>query len=245
MCRAFRALPVDVWLAAPAGSPAEQAGNELLPGLRLLLVDRAPLSGWRGVLKRLEDMVLGMLLLALFSPVMLFVGLLVALDSPGPVLLRQRRFGYGNATFDVFKFRTMYHDQGDTTGAKATKPGDRRVTRIGRLLRASSLDELPQLFNVLRGDMSLVGPRPHPVEMHVDGRMYHLVVPDYPLRHRMKPGITGLAQINGFRGLVDTEAKAFGRIELDLRYIREWTVGMDLRILTQTVFKGFFGSGAF
>lgn len=244
-CRAVRALPVDVWLAPPAGSPAEQAGQELLPGLRLLAVDRVPLSGWRGVVKRGEDVVLGALLLALFSPVMLVVGILVALDSPGPVLLRQRRFGYGNATFDVFKFRTMFHDKGDKTGARATLPGDRRVTRIGRFLRSSSLDELPQLFNVVRGDMSLVGPRPHPVEMHVDGRMYHLVVPDYPLRHRMKPGITGLAQINGFRGLVDTEAKAFGRIELDLRYIREWTVGMDLRILAQTVFKGFFGSGAF
>ncbi len=245
-CRALRGLAVDVWLLPPPDETASLLdGDAVLPGVTLLPVARRPLADWRGVAKRAEDLLLGAVLLVLFAPTMAVVALVVALDSRGPILLRQRRFGYGNAPFDVYKFRTMHHDRGDASGAAATVKGDARVTRSGRFLRASSLDELPQLFNVLKGEMSLVGPRPHPVGMHVQGRLYHLVAPDYPARHRMKPGITGLAQVSGFRGLVDTPEKAHGRLECDLRYIRQWSVAMDLRILWRTVFKGFFGSGAF
>lgn len=245
-CQAVRGLAVDVWLVPPPDDPAALlAGEEVLPGVVLLAAERRPLGDWRGVVKRIEDVVLGILLLFLFAAPMVLVALVVAVDSRGPVLLRQRRFGYGNAAFDVFKFRTMYHNLGDASGARATLPGDRRVTRVGRFLRASSLDELPQLFNVLKGDMSLVGPRPHPIDMNIQNRLYHLVAPDYAARHRMKPGITGLAQISGYRGLVDTPEKAHGRLAYDLQYIRNWSVRGDLLILWRTLFKGFFGSGAF
>lgn len=194
--------------------------------------------------KRMLDIALSVLALIVLSPVLALATLAVALDSPGPVLFCQRRTGLNGRPFGIFKFRTMsvLEDGDEVTQAIE---GDARVTRTGRFLRAASIDELPQLFNVLAGDMSLVGPRPHPVEMNIKGRMYHLIAPDYAARHRMKPGITGLAQISGFRGLVDTAGKAHGRLALDLRYIREWSVGMDLRILARTVAKGFFGSGAF
>ena len=132
-----------------------------------------------------------------------------------------------------------------TAPARATVPGDQRVTRVGRLLRASSIDELPQLFNVLKGEMSLVGPRPHPVEIRVLGVYYYDAVPGYRDRHRMKPGITGLAQVNGYRGLVDTLEKAEGRLAWDLAYVERWSLGMDMRILGRTLVKGFFGPGAF
>jgi polysaccharide biosynthesis protein PslA len=245
-CRALQGLAVDVWLLPPPDAPASLLeGEEVVPGAKLLAVDRRPLADWRGVAKRAEDLLLGTVLLALFAPLMAMVALVVALDSRGPILLRQRRFGYGNAAFDMYKFRTMHHDRGDASGARATLPGDPRVTRIGRFLRASSLDELPQLFNVLKGDMSLVGPRPHPVGMHIQGRLYHMVAPEYARRHRMKPGITGFAQVSGFRGLVDTPEKAHGRLACDLHYIRQWSIVMDLRILFRTVCKGFFGPGAF
>jgi len=245
-CAALRCLPVDVWLVPDPHSPAALgAWPTLVPGASLLPVALRPLADWQGVCKRAEDLVLGTLLLLAFSPVMLLAVMAVALDSRGPVLLRQRRFGYGNAPFMVYKFRTMYHDRGDVSGMRPTVPGDPRVTRVGRFLRSHSIDELPQFFNVLKGEMSLVGPRPHPVEMRVLGHHYHDAVPRYPERHRMKPGITGLAQINGYRGLVDTAAKAQGRLAWDLAYIENWSVGLDLRILWRTVFRGFFGSGAF
>jgi lipopolysaccharide/colanic/teichoic acid biosynthesis glycosyltransferase len=160
-------------------------------------------------------------------------------------MIRQPRFGYGNVPFLVLKFRTMYYDPADLSGMRATVRGDKRVTRIGRILRATSLDELPQLLNVLRGDMSLVGPRPHPVDMLVEGRYYDEIVPFYLTRHRVKPGITGLAQINGYRGLVDTREKAVKRLEYDLFYIENWSLRLDLKILLQTLVKGFTGSGAF
>ncbi len=245
-CAALRWLPVDVWLLPDPQSPACIAARaSLLPSVPLLPVALRPLGAWRGVAKRIEDLVLGTLLLMAFAPLMLLAAMAVAVDSRGPVLLRQRRFGFGNAPFPVYKFRTMYHDKGDVSGMRATVPGDPRVTRVGRVLRSTSLDELPQLLNVLKGDMSLVGPRPHPVEMRVLGHHYHDVVPRYPERHRMKPGITGLAQINGYRGLVDSVEKAQGRVAWDLSYVENWSVGMDIRILWRTVFRGFFGSGAF
>ncbi len=222
--------------AASIGDARDEAGPPLAV---------RPLSGWRAVVKRTEDLVLASLLLMLLSPVMLVAAALVACASCGPVMLRQPRFGYGDVPFMIFKFRTMYHGMGDRTGARATVPGDRRVTRVGRFLRASSIDELPQLFNVLKGEMSPVGPRPHPVKMRVLGEYYHEVVPGYRDRHRVKPGITGLAQVNGYRGLVDTLEKAEGRLAWDLAYVERWSLGMDIRILGRTLVKGFFGPGAF
>lgn len=242
----LRDFVVDVWLLPdPVTPPVPLAGTRLLPGVTLLSVWRRPLRDWAGAIKRGEDLVIGGLLLMVFLPVMALTAALVALDSRGPVLLRQPRFGYGNAVFHVFKFRTMYFNPEDLSGARPTVRGDKRVTRIGRFLRASSLDELPQLVNVLRGEMSLVGPRPHPVEMVVEGKYYEEVVDEYLARHRVRPGITGLAQINGLRGLVDTQEKARRRVALDLEYIDTWSLGLDLRILWKTLYKGFVSPGAF
>ncbi len=236
----------DVWLLPEPGGPADLLrGTHLVPGARVLPIAPAPLRGRRGILKRAEDIVLALLLLCLAAPVMVVSAIVIAFDSPGPVMIRQRRFGYGNVAFEVFKFRTMYFDPADLSGIRPTVKGDRRVTRVGRILRATSIDELPQLLNVLLGDMSIVGPRPHPVDMMVEGQYYHELVPLYLIRHRMKPGITGLAQINGYRGLVDTKEKALKRLEYDLIYIDAWSLGLDLKILLRTVIKEFAGSGAF
>ena len=245
-CAALRHLTVDLWLVADPHSPAALTlRTGPVPEVAMLPIAVRPLAGWRGVAKRAGDVALASVLLLTLSPVMLVTAALVAANSRGPVMLRQRRFGFGNVAFSIYKFRTMYHDKGDQSGARATVPGDQRVTRVGRFLRASSLDELPQLFNVLKGEMSLVGPRPHPVEMRVLGKYYHDAVPGYKERHRVKPGITGLAQVNGYRGLVDTLEKAEGRLAWDLAYVERWSLGMDIRILGRTLLKGFFGSGAF
>ncbi len=226
--------PVDVI------GPASQGDSTTLTVLW-----RRPLPGWRGVVKRGMDLVLGSLLLLVALPPMAVIALMVRFDSRGPALIRQPRYGYANRVIQVLKFRTMHQDQGDLTGAKATIRDDPRVTRLGRLLRATSLDELPQLFNVLRGDMSLVGPRPHPVEMRVCGLYYHDAVPGYRSRHRVRPGITGLAQVSGCRGSVETMEQARRRLEFDLDYINDWSPMLDLRILWRTVLGGFTGDRAF
>ena len=166
---------------------------------------------------------------------MTIVALLIKLDSPGPVLFAQERFGLDNGVIRVFKFRTMYADRGDQSGAQRTVQDDPRVTRIGRILRLLSLDELPQLVNVLRGDMSLVGPRPHAIAMKAGGRLYCDAVERYLHRHRVKPGITGWAQVNGLRGEIDTVEKAQNRVAHDLYYIEHWSPWLDLKILLKTV----------
>jgi Undecaprenyl-phosphate glucose phosphotransferase len=246
ICLSLRELPVDVRLAPDlAAYDLPAAGARVFAGRVALEVWGRPLRDWRGLMKRAEDLVIGAGLVVLFAPVMALTALAIRLDSPGPVMLRQRRFGMGNAPIMIFKFRTMYHDRCDASGRLATIPGDPRVTRIGRFLRRTSLDELPQLFNVLLGTMSLVGPRAHPVEMQVGGRYYHEIVNHYAARHRMKPGITGLAQINGYRGLVDTIEKAQRRLDYDLHYVEHWSIGMDLRILFATIFRGFTSESAF
>jgi polysaccharide biosynthesis protein PslA len=218
-------------LAAPRGEPgsgdAASANNvaefALCPaGLR------APLCKW------LEDKVLSALLLVFCAPMLAIIAALIKLDSRGPILFVQDRFGINNGVIRVLKFRTMYVDRSDSSGAERTVSNDPRVTRVGRFLRKWSLDELPQLINVLRGDMSLVGPRPHAIAMKADGRLYHEAVPRYPHRHRVKPGLTGWAQVNGFRGEVDTLEKAHGRIECDLYYIDNWSLWLELRIIVMT-----------
>jgi exopolysaccharide biosynthesis polyprenyl glycosylphosphotransferase len=246
VCRALRDLPLDVCLApSPAALWLPHSGTRRVGGHTALEVWPRPLGGVRGAVKRMEDVVLGTGLLLLFAPIMLLSALAISLTTPGPALLRQARYGLGNRVIHVWKFRTMYHDLRDVAGARATTRGDPRVTPVGRLLRKTSLDELPQLFNVLRGDMSLVGPRAHPVEMRVGDRYYEEVVQSYSARHRMKPGITGLAQISGHRGLVDTQEKAEARLRHDLAYVERWSLLLDLRILWRTIFKGFWSEGAY
>ena len=193
---------------------------------------------FRSVLKWLFDRVVGSLALLAALPVLGLVALAVKLDSPGPVLFRQKRFGFNNERIDVYKFRSLYHHQADPTASKVVTKNDPRVTRVGRFIRKTSLDELPQLFNVvLKGNLSLVGPRPHAVQSKLENRLFDEAVDGYFARHRVKPGITGWAQINGWRGEVDTDEKIQKRVEYDLYYIENWSVLFDLYILLKTPFS--------
>jgi lipopolysaccharide/colanic/teichoic acid biosynthesis glycosyltransferase len=170
----------------------------------------------------------------LLSPIVLLTALLVRISSPGPIFFVQPRIGFNNDVIKVFKFRTMYTGGSDLSGERATSVGDPRVTPIGSVLRRLSLDELPQLFNVIRGDMSLIGPRPHPTHMKVGDRYYQDAVRGYAGRHRVKPGITGLAQVNGVRGEIRTVGRAKLRVEYDTKYIDGWSLWLDLWILLAT-----------
>jgi Undecaprenyl-phosphate glucose phosphotransferase len=199
----------------------------------LEIADR-PLKHWRAVAKSIEDKVLSALLFLFFGPLMAITALLIKADSRGPVFFAQERFGFNNDVIRVLKFRTMYVDRGDQSGAQRTVLNDPRVTRVGRVLRSLSIDELPQLINVLRGDMSLVGPRPHAIAMKAGGRLYCEAVEEYLHRHRVKPGITGWAQVNGLRGEIDTVEKARSRVAHDLHYIEHWSPWLDLKILLKT-----------
>jgi lipopolysaccharide/colanic/teichoic acid biosynthesis glycosyltransferase len=158
----------------------------------------------------------------------------VRFDSKGPALFRQKRLGFNNELIDVWKFRSMYVEQSDATASRLVTKGDPRVTRVGRIIRKTSLDELPQLFNVLTGTLSLVGPRPHALHAKAADRLYHEVADGYFARHKVKPGITGLAQIRGWRGETDTEEKLKGRIAADLEYIESWSLLLDVYILART-----------
>jgi exopolysaccharide biosynthesis polyprenyl glycosylphosphotransferase len=189
------------------------------------------------VLKWLFDKIVGSVLLIALSPVLALTALAVKLDSPGPVLFRQKRYGFDNDLIEVFKFRSMFVDASDATASRLVSKGDPRVTRVGRFIRKSSLDELPQLINVVfKGNLSLVGPRPHAVHAKAESRLYDEVVDGYFARHRVKPGITGWAQINGWRGETDTEEKIQKRVDYDLQYIENWSVLFDLVILARTPF---------
>ena len=198
-----------------------------------------PISGWRLLAKRTFDLAVAILLLPLLIPLFAIVASAIYLESPGPILFRQWRFGQGSKPVLIFKFRTMHTNLSDLTGATRTLSRDPRVTRIGRILRRLSIDETPQLLNVLRGEMSLVGPRPHPTHMKVEGVFYYEAVEAYRARHRMLPGITGWAQVNGSRGEIDTIAKARRRLELDLWYISNWSPLLDLWIVLRTAMGGF------
>ncbi len=232
-------LPVDIRLSAGASRlrfrPRSYSYVGAVPFLDLF--DK-PIADWNRVAKSCFDRVVGSILLVLATPVMLAVALAIRLDSPGPVLFRQKRYGFNNELIEVFKFRSMYIDQTDHNAAKLTTRNDPRVTRIGRFIRKTSLDELPQLINVaVKGNLSLVGPRPHAVQAKAADRLYEQVVDGYFARHRVSPGITGWAQVNGWRGETDTQEKLERRVEHDLFYIENWSVIFDLYILLLTPFR--------
>jgi exopolysaccharide biosynthesis polyprenyl glycosylphosphotransferase len=176
------------------------------------------------------------LLLLFLAPLFLVVALAIKLDSPGPVFFRQKRYGFNNHLIGVYKFRSMRHDMRDEKAEKLVTKNDPRVTRLGAFLRKTSIDELPQLINVLLGEMSIVGPRPHALSAKAADRLYEEVVAEYAARHRVKPGITGWAQVMGWRGETDTIEKIQKRVEHDLYYIENWSLGFDLKILVLTVF---------
>lgn len=213
-----------------------------LAGMPMLDLSVTPISGINWLVKEVEDKVLASLILAMISPILLIVAIGVKLSSPGPVLFKQVRHGWDGRRIEVWKFRSMKtHDEalGQVTQAKR---GDNRITRLGAFLRKTSLDELPQFFNVLQGRMSIVGPRPHAV---AHNEQYKQLIPHYLQRHRMKPGITGWAQVNGLRGETDTLDKMRARVEYDLYYIEHWSVWFDLRIIAQTALKMFFDRSAY
>ncbi len=217
----------------------------LLGDMPVITLFERPISGTDAIVKRAEDLVLTLGILAFIWPIMLLTALAVRLDSPGPIFFRQPREGFNNQRFDVLKFRSMTHDAGQVDGIQQATRDDKRVTRVGKIIRATSIDELPQLFNVLKGDMSLVGPRPHAPSTRAAGRLFHEVVQTYAARHKVKPGITGWAQVCGWRGETDTEDKLVKRLEFDLYYIENWSVTFDMYILLRTVLAVLFPKNAF
>ena len=196
------------------------------------------------VAKRAFDIIVALFGILVLLPSLFAIALAIKLTSRGPVLFCQRRYGLNSETFLLYKFRTMYFDKCDDSGVTQTRQGDLRVTRVGRVLRRSNLDELPQLFNVLKGEMSLVGPRPHVPGMLAAGVPYEVFVPNYFDRHRgARPGVTGLAQARGFRGSTERAEDAKGRIDLDLKYIQNWSFGLDLRLILETAWTEFVKAG--
>jgi Undecaprenyl-phosphate glucose phosphotransferase len=234
--RQLRKLPVNV-LLVPDMTAFQHARSRIteVAGLPMFNVSERPLEGWSPFIKRLEDLLLATLALIPALPVMILIALAIKLDSSGPVLFRQKRYGYNNRLIEVFKFRSMYCDRSDANAERQTTRNDDRITRVGRFIRKSSLDELPQLFNVLFGSMSIVGPRPHATATKAAGVLFEDAVAEYTARHRVKPGITGWAQINGYRGETDTLEKIEKRVEFDLQYIEMWSVYFDLYILVRTI----------
>ena len=236
MLKKLWVLPVDIRLSAHTNKLRFRPRSySYLGEVPTLDVFEAPITDWDLVMKWLFDRVVGGICLLLALPVMALVALAIKLDSPGPVLFRQKRFGFNNERIDVFKFRSLYHHQADPNASKVVTKNDPRVTRVGRIIRKTSLDELPQLFNVVfKGNLSLVGPRPHAVQGKLQSRLFDEAVDGYFARHRVKPGITGWAQINGWRGEIDSEEKIQKRVEFDLYYIENWSVLFDLYILLKT-----------
>jgi polysaccharide biosynthesis protein PslA len=195
--------------------------------------------------KRLFDIALASATLIFFAPFLITVAILIKVTSPGPVLFSQHRYGYRNCLFKIYKFRSMRVDACDSAGVKQTVQGDSRITSIGRILRKTSLDEIPQLINVIKGDMSLVGPRPHVPGMLAAGLPYEDLVSDYFERHTTRPGITGLAQVSGCRGSTVELHRALSRIDYDLEYIENWSFRMDIMIIARTIRREFLSGSGF
>jgi Undecaprenyl-phosphate glucose phosphotransferase len=239
-------VSVDVSLVpAEAIELAPDYRVQLLGSLPVLNLWQRPFRDINQFVKRGEDLLLGSIAMIALSPIMAISALLIRLSSPGPVLFVQPRMGFNNEVIHVLKFRTMFTDKGDLSGAGATTRNDPRVTPVGRVLRKLSIDELPQLLNVIKGDMSMVGPRPHPLQMKVGERYYQEAVRGYAGRHRVRPGLTGLAQVNGLRGEIRTIERAKRRVELDKEYIDRWSLWLDIRILFATVRAVFLDSDAY
>jgi Undecaprenyl-phosphate glucose phosphotransferase len=225
LIRRLAEWPVHIWLAP------DLPGTD---GTHLVHILAPPLAGWSSLVKRIEDIAVALLALIVFALPMALIALAIRIDSPGPILFRQYRTGFNNRDFRMLKFRTMHHHLADDAARAQTTRGDPRVTRLGAVLRRTSLDELPQIFNVLRGQMSFVGPRPHAPGTRAGGRPFDQVVAHYAARHRVRPGMTGLAQVRGLRGETETEDKLVRRVDSDLEYIENWSLWLDLVVLART-----------
>jgi len=228
-------LPLDIRLAAHANNLRFRPRSYSHVGkVAMLDIFDKPIADWDSVAKRIFDVFFSIVALALLWPVFIGAAIAVKISSPGPIIFKQKRHGFNNEAIDVYKFRSMYTNMSDPSARNAVTKGDPRVTRVGRFLRKSSIDELPQIFNVLRGQLSLVGPRPHAVAAQTADRTYSDVVEGYFARHRVKPGVTGWAQINGWRGEIDNDEKIRFRTAFDLYYIENWSLWLDLKILFMT-----------
>jgi Undecaprenyl-phosphate glucose phosphotransferase len=247
MLKKLWVLPLDIRLAAHSNKlrfrPRSYSFIGKVPVLDIF--DR-PIADWDVVMKWLFDKIFGSLALICAAPLMLAIALAIKLDSKGPVLFKQRRFGFNNKSVEIYKFRSLYVKHSDVTAANLVTKNDPRVTRVGRFIRKTSLDELPQLFNVVfAGNLSLVGPRPHTAYSRAGEHLYDEAVDGYYARHRVKPGITGWAQVNGWRGETDSKEKLQQRVEHDLFYIENWSVLFDLYILARTPFALIRGESAY
>ena len=238
MLKKLWVLPVDIRLSAHTNKLHYRPRSYSYVGnVPVLDIFDKPIADWDVVMKWLFDKIVGALALICAAPIMLLVAIAIKLDSKGPVLFKQKRYGFNNELIEIYKFRSMYADQTDLTASKLVTQDNSRVTRVGRFIRKTSLDELPQLFNVVfAGNLSLVGPRPHALHAKAANRLYDEAVDGYFARHRVKPGITGWAQIHGWRGETDSQEKIQRRVEHDLYYIENWSILLDLYILAQTPF---------
>ncbi|MFN3890716.1 MAG: undecaprenyl-phosphate glucose phosphotransferase [Beijerinckiaceae bacterium] len=236
MLRKLWVLPVDIRLASHTNQLRfRPRAYSYIGGVPVIDVFDKPIADWGVIVKMIFDRVIGALALAALSPVLLVTAIAIKLDSRGPIFFKQRRYGFNNELVEVYKFRSMYVDSLDHNASKLVTRGDPRVTRVGRFIRKTSIDELPQLINVVfKGNLSLVGPRPHAVQAKADNRQYEEVVDGYFARHKVRPGITGWAQVNGWRGETDTLEKIQRRVEFDLYYIENWSIVFDIYILLIT-----------
>ncbi len=228
-------LPVDIRLSAHMSKLKFKASAYSYVG-DVAVFDMAdrPISDWSLVFKWVFDKVTALVALILLSPIMLLTAIAVKLDSKGPILFKQKRYGFNNEFVEIYKFRSMFTEMSDKDASKLATKNDPRVTKVGRFIRKTSIDELPQLFNVLRNELSMVGPRPHAMSAKAEDKLYDDVVNGYFARHKVKPGITGWAQINGWRGETDTIDKILKRLDHDLYYIENWSPLLDIYILIMT-----------
>ena len=239
-------LPVPVYLnpdMAVLSGPATVFGD--VGQIKMFQLSGTPVKGWRAGVKRLEDIIVALTAIVIFSPAFIIVPILIKMEDPGPVFFRQKRYGYNNKLFDCLKFRSMYIQHCHQAEIKLTEHGDPRVMKIGDFIRRTSIDEIPQFLNVLMGDMSVVGPRPHPPGVKAGERVYEEVVDKFSGRYCVKPGLTGWAQVNGLRGNTFTEDHIRQRFEHDMYYVQNWSLWLDLVIIVRTFFVGFGGKNAF
>jgi putative colanic acid biosynthesis UDP-glucose lipid carrier transferase len=218
-----------------------QARIDEIDGMPIVAMCETPFSGYNGFIKGISDKVIASIILCLVFPLLIILAIGVKLSSPGPILFRQRRYGLDGQEIMVYKFRSMNVVE-DGPSIVQAKANDKRVTPFGKFIRKTSLDELPQFINVLQGRMSVVGPRPHAISHN---ELYRKLIKGYMVRHKVKPGITGWAQVNGYRGETETVESMQKRIDFDIEYLKKWSLGLDIKIILKTVFLVFKDAKAY
>ena len=239
-------LPLDIHLSAHMNKMQfRRRSYSYIGNVPTVPVFSKPITNWGSLFKRIFDVVVASAAIVALSPILIGTAIAIKRDSKGPIIFRQKRYGFNNEEVWIYKFRSLYHDMSDMKAAKSVTKDDPRVTKVGRFIRKTSIDELPQLFNVLMGTLSLVGPRPHVPHQQTNNELFEDVADGYMARHKVKPGITGWAQINGWRGEIDDDEKLKQRVEHDIYYIENWSLKLDLYILASTPFKILNQEGAY